>query len=272
VLFLVANLTAFDRRGRLDLGRLRAHVLWLAAQGVHGFVPTSSTGEFLYLSEREKEAVLRTVLDAARGLPVYPFVWDPSPSTMTWLFEAVRSMGATGLIVPPPLYYAVEQPLVADWYRSVAAAAELPVLACHQPAHFPTPIAEDTYLRLRREGVLAGLDDGSGDTWRLARLAKADPGAVYASGGSVLCDVHEMPLLAGYISALGNAWPAACLRAFDGEDQLRDAFADRDARLAAAGDFRALKKLLGMGNRVPFVDPADALMDGIPAPEIPGTG
>lgn len=269
MLFLVANLTPFDRRGRLDLGRLRAHVLWLAARGVHGFVPTSTAGEFLYLSDREKEAVHRTVLDAARGLPVYPCVWDPSPATMTWLFEAVRSMGATGVIVPPPLYYAVEQPLLAEWYRSVAAAAELPVLASHDPAHCPTPIAEGTYLRLRREGVLAGLSDASGDAWRLERLAKADPGAVYAGGSSVLCDVHGMPLLAGYISALGNAWPAACLRAFDGQDQLRDAFADKEARIAAAGDFRALKKLLGMGNRVPFVDPADALMDGIPAPETP---
>jgi len=269
VLFLVANLTPFDRRGRLDLGRLRAHVLWLAAQGVHGFVPTSSTGEFLYLSDREKEAVHRTVLDAARGLPVYPCVWDPSPATMAWLLEAVRSMGATGVIVPPPLYHAVEQPLLAEWYRSVAVAAELPVLAYHQPALLPTGVAEDTYLRLRREGVLAGLQDDSGDPWRLERLAKADPGAVYAGGGAVLCDVHDMPLLAGYVSDLGNVWPTACLRAFEGEQQLRDAFADRAARIAAAGDFRAMKKALGMGNRVPFIDPDDALMTGIPAAETP---
>jgi 4-hydroxy-tetrahydrodipicolinate synthase len=267
LLFLVANLTPFDRKGRIDLGRLRAHVLWLAAQGVHGFVPTGTTGEFLYLSDREKEAVHRTVLDAARGLPVYPCIWDPSPATMSWHFESVRSMGATGVLVPPPLYYKVEQPLLAEWYRTVAAAAELPVLAYHHPGAFPTGLAEETYLRLRKEGVLAGLKDSAEDKWRLERLAKADPGAVYGGGAAVICDVHAMPLLAGYISALGNVWPAACLRAFGGEVQLREAFADRGARVGAAGGFRAMKKLLGMGNRAPFGDPAEALMDGIPAAE-----
>ena len=91
MLFFVATVTPFDARGRPDLARLRAHVLWLASQGVEGFVPTSTVGEFLYLSDREQEAVHRTVLDAARGLPVYPCVWHPSLTTMHYLFEAART-------------------------------------------------------------------------------------------------------------------------------------------------------------------------------------
>ncbi len=267
LLFLVANVTPFDPRGRLDLGRLRAHVLWLAGHGAHGFVPTGSTGEFLYLSDREKTAVHRTVLDAARGLPVYPCIWDPSPSTMAWLFEAAREHGATGVLVPPPLYYPVDQGLLADGYRRAAELAEQPVLAYHNPGFLPTPVAESTYLALRAEGTLAGMKDSSADRWRLERLAKADPGAVYAGGAGVLCDVHTIPQLAGYISALGNTWPSFCMRAFAGETQLREAVAERAARVRDAGGFRALKARLGMGCRDPLPAPTEAALDGLPPAE-----
>ena len=61
--FVVSLLTPFDPRGRVDLARLRAHVLWLSACGVEGFIAGGAAGEFLYLSDREREAVHRTVLD-----------------------------------------------------------------------------------------------------------------------------------------------------------------------------------------------------------------
>jgi 4-hydroxy-tetrahydrodipicolinate synthase len=267
LLFFVANVTPFDPRGKLDLGQLRAHVLGLVARGVEGFVPTGSTGEFLYLTDREREAVHRTVLDAARGLPVYPCVWDPSPATMAYLCEAARENGASGVLVPPPLYYRVEEPVLANWYRGVADAAQLPVLAYHNPTYFPTPISEATYLQLRKEGVLAGMKDSAQDLWRLKRLAAADPGGVFGGGADVLPDVHTVPQLAGYISALGNAWPSLCLRSFRGELQVRDALADRATKVRAAGGFRAMKTALGMECRVPFVRPSAEQMEGIPAAE-----
>lgn len=269
MLFFVATVTPFDGRGRPDLGRLRAHVLWLAAAGVEGFVPTGSTGELLYLGDREREAVHRTVLDAARGLPVYPCIWDPSPANMAFLFDAARDNGASGVLVPPPLYYPVEDALLREWFRAVAEAAEQPVLAYHNPAFFPTPLSESLYLELRREGVLAGMKDSSRDRWRLARLAGADPGAVFAGGEAVLPEVPSLPQLAGFISALGNAWPSLCLRVFRGETQLRDALAERTVRVQQAGGFRALKALLGMGCRAPFRAPSPEILADLPPAELP---
>lgn len=269
LLFLVATVTPFDARGRLDLPRLRAHVLWLAARGVEGFVPTAFTGELPYLTDRERAAVHRTVLDAARGLPVYPCVWDTSPSTMGFLCDAVRDHGASGVLVPPPLHYPLEQGLLADWFRSVADTAEQPVLALHAPEHAPTDLPEGLYLSLRDEGVLAGLVDATGDRWRLERLAAADPGAVYAAGDTVLPAVPGLPRLAGHVSALGNAWPELCLRAFRGESQLREALRDRDLQVRRAGGFRALKGLLEMGCRVPFPAPPEEVLAALPPREGP---
>lgn len=268
MLFLAAPPTPFAPSGKVDLGRLRAHVLWLMAKGVEGFVPTSGTGEFLYLSDREREAVHRTVLDAARGLPVYPFTWDPNPSTTRYLTDAAAAEGASGVIVPPPLYYELDDAAVGAWYREVRAHSTLPVLACHDPRHIRTPIAASLYVQLRKEGILAGLFDRSGDPWRLQRLCEADPGAVFAGNDALQPDVPQIRYLGGFVSDMANLWPDFCHRIVcRGQEQLRAALLDRVAALHEAGGVRAIKAELDMGFRPPVIAPDPHRLERLPARE-----
>lgn len=270
VLFYVATVTPFDARGRVDLARLRAHVLWLGTQGVNGFVPTGSTGEFLYLTDREREAIHRTVLDTARGLPVYPCTWDPSPATTQYLTDAAREQGASGVLLPPPLYYDLPDDLLEAWYRRLRDACQLPILAYHAPAHVPSAISTALYLRLRQDEVVVGMEDASGDIHRLQRLCDADPGAVFASDDRILARARRIRTLGGFVSAIGNVWPSFCARVYrKGESQLDDALADRVARLRKAGGIRAMKSLLRMGCRGPLVAPPDEALEGLPPTEAP---
>jgi dihydrodipicolinate synthase/N-acetylneuraminate lyase len=268
VQFLVATVTPFDSRGRVDLGRLRAHVLWLAAQGVDGFVPTGTTGEFMYLSDREREAVHRTVLDSSGALSVYPCTWDPSPSTTAYLSDAAREQGASGILVPPPLYYTVDDLVVMRWYRELHEAAKLPILAYHNPAVINTPIATHVYTTLRNEEILAGMKDSSGDLFRLKRMSSQDPGAIYAGGEAILVQARQIPQLAGFISGLGNVWPNLCMRIYKkGELQLEEALTERATRIRKAGGLRAMKALLGMGCRMPLPEPEPEQLEGLPPAE-----
>lgn len=270
MLFFAATLTPFDARGRVDLGRLRAHVLWLTAQGVDGFVPTGMSGELLYLGEREREAIHRVVLDAALGRPVYPCVWDPSPTTTAYLTDAAREQGATGIILPSPLLYSLPGELVARWYRDMSQQAQLPVLALHDPVHGSAGLDADLYSELLGDGVLAGLQNDTSDVFSLQRLARRDPGTVYAGDDRVLADARHIPELAGVVSTAANAWPSLCLRIYrKGESQLEEAHRSRLAALRAAGDLRALKAILGMGCRAPLSCPPDEALEGLPASEFP---
>lgn len=269
LLFYVASVTPFDARGRVDLARLRAHVLWLSAQGVDGFVPTGTTGEFLYLTDREREAIHRTVLDTARGRPVYPCTWDPSPATTQYLTDAAKEQGASGVLLPPPLYYELPDDLIEAWYRRMRDACRLPILAYHNPTHIPSAISTDLYARLRADEVVVGMQDSSGDVYRLQRLCDADPGAVFAGGDRILAQVRRIRTAGGFISALGNVWPSFCTRLYrKGEDQLEDALADRVARLRRAGGLRAMKALLGMGCRGPMLAPPPEALEGLPPAEM----
>lgn len=269
VQFFVATLTPFDARGKVDLARLRAHVLWLAAQGIDGFVPTGSSGEFLYLTDREREAIHRTVLDTARGRPVYPCTWDPSPTTTAYLTDAAKEQGASGVLLPPPLYYALDDAATKAWYGSLADKG-LPILAYHCPDYLPTTISPALYKDLRDGGLIAGLKDSSKDIWRLRRLAEADPGAIYAGGDRIMSEASRMPALGGFVSTIANAWPSFCLRLFrEGERQLDDALLDRVNRVRHAGGLRALKSMLRMGCRAPLIEPEDERLMGLAPAEGP---
>ncbi|MCB9694111.1 MAG: dihydrodipicolinate synthase family protein [Alphaproteobacteria bacterium] len=268
MLFLTALPSPFDPRGKLDLGALRAHVLWLMAKGVDGFVPTAITGEFLYLSDREREAVHRTVLDAARGMPVYPFTWDPNPATTRYLTDAAAEQGASGAVVPPPLLYRLDDDAIAAWYRLVRENSGLPVLAYHDPGRLCSGVHHETYVALRKEGVLAGIVDGSGDPWRLQRLCDVDPGAVFGGSDRLLVDAPQIRFLGGFVSVIANLWPDFCIRILrNREDQLRAALLDRVATVEAAGGVRAMKATLGMGCRAPLIRPDESGLDRIPARE-----
>lgn len=269
MLFLVATLTPFDARGRVDLARLRAHVLWLAAQGVDGFVPTAAAGELPYLTDREREAVHRTVLDACPGKVVYPCTWDPSPETTRYLTDAAREQGATGVLVPPPLFYRVPDDVLETWYRYLHETARLPILHWDHPDWTPSALSADRYRRLRDDGVLAGTTDASEDVFRVQRIARQDPGAVFADGDRVLVHARRIAGLGGAISTIANAWPDLCLRLARGEGQLDQAVVDRANKVRAAGGLRALKAVLGMGGRAPLPVPPPELVAGLPPSELP---
>ena len=269
LLYLVATLTPFDSRGRVDLARLRAHVLWLSAKGVDGFVPTGTTGEFLYLSEREREAVHRTVIDAARSKHIYPCTWDPNPATAAYLSDAAREQGATGVLMPPPLFYRLNDGEVLGWFRQIHEAVRLPILAYHNPAYIPSHVSPAVYQQLRAEGVVAGMKDSSGDPYRVRRLSELHPGTIFAGGDRILGEAARMKKLAGFISAIGNVWPSFCLRVFRGESQLQDALSDRVSELMHAGGVRAMKGILGMGCRSPLLAPSRERLLSLPAAERP---
>jgi dihydrodipicolinate synthase/N-acetylneuraminate lyase len=267
VKFFVATLTPFDGHGRLDLPRLRDHIQWLTEFEVDGFIPTASTGEFLYLDRMERQSIIKTVIEAAPKHSVLPCTWDPSPAATAYLNHKAAELGAKGVILPPPLYYELNEESIESWYRHIARTAEIPLLGCHIPQHIPNGLTIPFYQRLRDEGVLSGMKDSSGDIYRLKRLAEADPTSVLAGGDALLGQVAEITKLGGFVSQLANVWPAFCKRVFEGEEHLQEALTSRIHRMGKAGGVPALKALANMGCRMPLSQPSGKLLTGLPPAE-----
>ena len=267
--FLVATLTPFDRDGKPDLGRLRAHILWLQALGVDGFVPNTVVGEMSYLTDKEREAIQRTVLDACGGKAVFPCTWDPSPVTTRYLTDAARDQGAAGICLPPPLLYRLDDDAIDAWYRSVQPRGGFRMLAIQDPDCTPATLSHERFLALRAQGVLAGGLDASADLHRLRRLSLSDPGSIFATDDRVLGGARALPQLAGVVSTLANVWPQLCLRLHRGEGQLDAAVSERANAVRVGGGWRALKAIGNFGFRAPLIVPKRDLWSGLPPAESP---
>lgn len=258
---LAANLTPFQD-GRLDLDMLARHCRWMAEQGVSGFAPTGTTGEFLYLSADEKRAVHRTVQAAAEGRPVLPCVFDPDPAAMADLARHAMDLGAVGVFLPPPLYMSVDDDAVLAWYAVVRQAVAGPVLAYHHP-RVGNPITPGLYDRLRAAGI-DGMKDSSEDAARVRLLADAHPGTVWVGGDNMLGRAGDLGPVAGHITRFANGWPALAMAVVAAPDAAGLArVALHIDELKAAGGLPGLKRGLGMGLRLPVVGGLAGLLTGL---------
>lgn len=259
---LVDSIIPFAPDGHVDLGAVRAHALWLFAQGIDGLVPGGA--EFLHLDRKEKERILEVVTDVAGVHPLLFPIWDPSPAYVLKLGRLAAERGVFGVLLPPPLLLPVPEEALVDWYRSVAQHLTVPLYAWHHP-RFGNPLTPRLLVRLATETKVAGVLDASGDLHRLRRVVAAWPGKVWAGldeglNAQELHALSTVPGLAGGVSRLANAWPDLVRRAWaEGADELCDALFRRASAVERAGGAAALKRALGLGSRLPLagVDAAE---------------
>lgn len=258
---LCDHVIPFTPQGRVDLSALRVHLLWLQAHGVDGFV--SCAGEMLHLEHKEKEQVVEVVADTAPNLPRIACAWDPSPTRALRLAEHAIEHGATAVVVPPPVLAPVAEGALIEWYRAFTRALPMPVYAWHDP-RFGNDLGPGVSARLHEEAGVAGLLDASQDVFRVRRFAGAHPWGVlaYADHAPAL---PELDHLAGVVSVLANCWPELATRWYKGRDpDVAAAIPQRARALARAGGIPAIKRLLGVGARLPLAGVDEAELSKLP--------
>ena len=134
--YLVSPVDA-DGRVKSDvLGRL---VDDLIAAGVHGLTPLGSTGEFAYLSNEQRAAIVRATIEAAAGrVPVVAGVASTATADAVAQARLYAKLGAGGILAILESYFPLGEPQVEAYFRAIADAVDVPVGALHQsaiPAH-----------------------------------------------------------------------------------------------------------------------------------------
>jgi 4-hydroxy-tetrahydrodipicolinate synthase len=98
-------ITPFHPDGGVDLPALRNFVDWQIAQGTHGLIPLGSTGEFLSLSDEEKERVAATVIEQAAGrVPVLIGTGAEDTREVVRLSRRAEAQGADGVLITTVLF------------------------------------------------------------------------------------------------------------------------------------------------------------------------
>jgi dihydrodipicolinate synthase/N-acetylneuraminate lyase len=245
---IVANFTAFTQSGDIHLDAMREHAQHLIASGVDGFAPTGTTGQFLYLSFKEKRQIHALMSTFTDSVEVLPCVWAPSPKKMVELSLACQADGAHGVFTPPPLYHVVSDDDIVRWYESITSVVDIPVYAYHHPRTH-NPISPDLLERLITELGISGMKDSSGNLDRVSRLAQRFPNKILSSD-HFFGKQKMIGEIKGFVSRFANLYPIVSREIISGATAHSE-MARLDAPFKIAGGAAAYPGALGFHPRAP---------------------
>jgi len=170
---IVALVTPFDANDRLDEQRLRTHVDFVLANGVHGLFPCGSTGEGPKMRVEERNRVIDVVVDQTNGrAPVLAGVAAASTIEGVESTKYAENAGADAAVILPPYYYRPSQAMLRKHYETIAQATSLPILLYNIPEFAGYSLSVDLVTKLAEAGTIVGIKDSSGDMVKFHELVR----------------------------------------------------------------------------------------------------
>jgi 4-hydroxy-tetrahydrodipicolinate synthase len=157
-------------------GKIRTNVLGrlcddLITSGVHGLTPLGSTGEFAYLSNAQRAAVVQTAIEAARGrVPVVAGVASTSTLDAVAQARAYQKLGAGGILAILEAYFPLQDAQVECYFRAIADAVDIPVVIYTNPNFQRSDLTLDVIARLSAHPRIQYIKDASTNTGRLLSI------------------------------------------------------------------------------------------------------
>jgi len=143
--------TPFTDGGDLDSSGLPRLVESALATGLNGVTVLGIAGEAHRLTEDERRRVIETVVKETRGrVPVVAGVSASGTHLATSFTRMAQEHGADALMVAPPAGLK-NLDAVAEYYRTVAAAASIPLVLQDEPVTTQVTMPADFLARLCRE-------------------------------------------------------------------------------------------------------------------------
>jgi 1-pyrroline-4-hydroxy-2-carboxylate deaminase len=208
--------TPFDRAGDVDAAALESNVRAYVEAGVHGLVATGTMGEAASLSGEERRAVVAAVVRAAGRVPVIAGVSAGTPAAAIGFAADAADAGAEGIMLLPPLGYRADEREIEAFYRAVAEAAGLPLMAYNNPEASGTDMGPALIARLgRRIERLVAVKECSGDVRRIPAIIHAAPDLDVLVGGDDWALEGFAAGAIGWVTGVADVAPRECVELFD---------------------------------------------------------
>ncbi|MGQ9787872.1 MAG: 4-hydroxy-tetrahydrodipicolinate synthase [Candidatus Hadarchaeaceae archaeon] len=210
-----AIVTPFDGEGKIDEEGLRENVRFQLRKGIHGLVPTGTTGESPTLSYEEHNQVIEIVVDEADGrVPVLAGTGSNSTWEALMLTKHAKEAGADGALVVVPYYNKPTQAGLYAHFKKLADEVEIPQVIYNIPSRTGVNMLPETMAKLAKFKNIVGVKEASGDLSQVARIIELTRGEDFTviSGDDAL--TYEIMKLGGkgVISVASNIVPDNIVR------------------------------------------------------------
>jgi 4-hydroxy-tetrahydrodipicolinate synthase len=201
--------TQLKKDQTLDLPATARHLEALIDSGVSGLIMSGSLGENQTLDPDEKRAVMRCAVETARGrVPVLSGVAESSTAAAIRYVRDVEKLGASGVMLMPPMSYKGDPREAVTYFRAVARGGGLPIMIYNNPLSYANDITPALFAILADEKKFVALKESSGDPRRITELHNAVGGryAIFTGVDDLLLEASILGI-DGWVAGTGIAFP-----------------------------------------------------------------
>lgn len=168
---LTAIVTPFDEHEELSLDRTTALLEHLIANGSDGVVVAGTTGESPTLSDEEKLALFRHVVNVSAGrLKVIAGTGTNNTRHSVEFSKEVAKLGVDAIMAVAPFYNKPNQEGIFEHYKAIAESVDVPVVIYNIPGRSKVNIEADTIIRLAQIKNIVAVKEASGNLDQMAAI------------------------------------------------------------------------------------------------------
>lgn len=167
-----ALVTPFDADGAVDFAAFGRLLTELRAAGMTGWVPCGSTGEYSMLSDAERDAVLKFVLDFAQ--PGEALIAGTNATSTAGVIENTRrakAMGYDTVLLATPMYTKPTQAELIAHYQAVLDAVDVNIVLYSYPAKDGVELEFELLDALADHPRVIAIKESSGSLQRAISIA-----------------------------------------------------------------------------------------------------
>src|SRR5438046_4803739 len=201
--------TQFREDLSLDVDATARVIEGLIRDGVSGLIVCGTVGENCSLAKNEKIAVMEAAKATARGrVPVLSGIAEFTAAFAIDMAKEAARIGLDGVMVMPALVYSSKPHETAAHFRSVAMAADLPVMVYNSPPIYKNDVTPEILASLADCDTIVCFKESSGDTRRFTDLRNlaGDRFVMFAGLDDVVVE-SVMVGAVGWVSGLSNVFP-----------------------------------------------------------------
>jgi 1-pyrroline-4-hydroxy-2-carboxylate deaminase len=209
--------TKFFADESIDAEGTARHIDFQIRNGIHGLVTCGSLGEASTLSLEEKLDVARIALEAAGGrVPVLANVSETSTREALRYIAGANKLGVAGFMVMPSLIYVADAREAMLNVRTMAEAAQKPVMVYNNPVAYRVDLKPEHMLELADCQWIEAIKESCGDIRRITDLRNA-----LGDRYQLFCGVDDLAYEAlalgcdGLLAGVGCAFPRETVALFE---------------------------------------------------------
>lgn len=163
--------TKFHADESIDAEGTAKHIDFQIRNGIHGLVTCGSLGEASTLTLEEKVQVAEIALKASAGrIPVLANVSETSTREALRYVKACNAIGVDGYMVMPSVIYVADAREAMQNVRTIAEAAQKPVMIYNNPAAYRVDLKPEHMLELADCEWIVAIKESSDNIRRITDL------------------------------------------------------------------------------------------------------